>query len=254
VSILSFFNLLDSLFEFRWTKLSIGHIFNKSAKPKTFILHLHSAHLLYDKSSPFLSVTDGREHGLRGPPPPRRAILHLDGAHLLYKPPHFYPLQMVANMVSEGRPPAAGPFVLRVPYPRREFGTATELSTTLREAGLAVSACLNFTRAVQFELYKSLFIRGLCTNQHCSWHETPPSSSPLYFAIYIAQRMGSPPRPLFFLFSTHYWYWYWQYRVGPFVLRVPYPRREFGTATELSTTLREAGLAVSACFILVLPP
>jgi len=47
------------------------------------------------------------------------------------------PLQLVADMVAETRPVEAGPFVLRVPYPRREYGTQAELAITLRGAGLA---------------------------------------------------------------------------------------------------------------------
>mmetsp|Transcript_44999 Transcript_44999/g.146165 ORF Transcript_44999/g.146165 Transcript_44999/m.146165 type:complete len:320 (+) Transcript_44999:543-1502(+) len=47
------------------------------------------------------------------------------------------PVAMVAQMVREQGPAMAGPFVLRVPYPRREFGTEQEMATTLRAAGLA---------------------------------------------------------------------------------------------------------------------
>jgi hypothetical protein len=47
------------------------------------------------------------------------------------------PMSMVAAMVAELRPAGAGAFVLRVPFPRREFGTAAELGTSLRAAGLA---------------------------------------------------------------------------------------------------------------------
>ena len=44
------------------------------------------------------------------------------------------PLSLVAEAVGAQRPADAGPFVLRVPFPRREYATPEELQTSIREA------------------------------------------------------------------------------------------------------------------------
>jgi uncharacterized protein YwbE len=40
------------------------------------------------------------------------------------------PLSMIASAVEAQRPEGAGPFVLRVPFPSREYASVEELSTT----------------------------------------------------------------------------------------------------------------------------
>uniref|UniRef100_A0A7S2H0V5 RING-type domain-containing protein n=2 Tax=Haptolina brevifila TaxID=156173 RepID=A0A7S2H0V5_9EUKA len=46
------------------------------------------------------------------------------------------PISRIADAVSAQRPAEAGPFVLRVPFPRSEYATAEELQTSVRRAGL----------------------------------------------------------------------------------------------------------------------
>lgn len=46
------------------------------------------------------------------------------------------PLSLIAEAVGAQRPADAGPFVLRVPFPRREYATPEELQTSIREAAL----------------------------------------------------------------------------------------------------------------------
>ena len=50
---------------------------------------------------------------------------------------HQEPLAVVAALVSSRRPAEAGPFVLRIPFPRAEFATEEELSLSLSAVGLS---------------------------------------------------------------------------------------------------------------------
>ena len=61
---------------------------------------------------------------------------HDDGSVLRLSLRAASPLAHIAARVSESRAADAGPFVLRSPFPRREYASEADLATTVREAGL----------------------------------------------------------------------------------------------------------------------
>ena len=50
------------------------------------------------------------------------------------------PLSMIASAVEAQRPEGAGPFVLRVPFPSREYASVEELSTSVC---MLIACCLH---------------------------------------------------------------------------------------------------------------